>query len=233
MENKDIKRGHERGNVLFLILIAAALFAALSYAITQSGRSGGSDAQREKAKLSAAEIMNYATALQAAVSRMLIGDCNLSVLNFENNFDGGLHINPAAPVNGKCNVFDPPGGGVAAKKPAQGWSGDETFYYAGSAAISGLGLTCASAECADLVLVMHGVSEALCQELNDMNGYKIPVANLPTDTQQACPYKGTFDCNGNGNVEVVFSTPDLEGKHSFCYKDTVHGLTFMHAILER
>ena len=231
MENKK-NREHEHGNILFLVLIAAALFAALSYVVTQSSRSGG-DAEREKARLDAAEILNYATALQSSVGRMIIGGCALGTINFENDYDGTLHVNPNAPADRKCNVFDPPGGGVAAKKPEPGWATDSRFYYAGSAALSGVGLTCASSNCAELVLVLRGISQALCKQLNELNGYKTLIADLPTDTQQACPYKGTMDCNGNGNVEVIFSAPELSGKHSYCYNDSVHGLTFVHAILER
>lgn len=232
MENNRINRGSQNGNMLFLILIAAALFAALSYVVVQSSRTGSGDAEREKASLSAGEIMNYATSLQAALTRMIIGGCDPKLINFANGYET-LHVNPDAPPSKKCNVFDPPGGGVAPKAPDRGWASDAIFYYTGNQAFSGIGVTCANTDCADIAVVLRGVTEGLCRELNRMNGIKTPIPNLPTDTVQSCPYKGSFDCNGNGNVDVVFSAPELKDKNSICYRDTVHGLTFVHMILER
>jgi len=53
----------ERGNVLFLILIAVALFAALSYAVTSTGRTNDGGLQKEKQKLSEAELNRFTAAL--------------------------------------------------------------------------------------------------------------------------------------------------------------------------
>lgn len=58
-----------KGNALFLILIAVALFAALSYALTQSGRGGGG-IDREQAEIKAAEIVQYVGSIRHAATRL-------------------------------------------------------------------------------------------------------------------------------------------------------------------
>jgi hypothetical protein len=93
------------GNILFLILIAVALFAALSYTVTQMGRTPGSTIENEKAKLSQAEIDSYTAQLNQGKSRLeLINNCK--------NID---YTPPADQVAGdkSCHMFHPDGAGVA------------------------------------------------------------------------------------------------------------------------
>ena len=86
----------QRGNVLFLILIAVALFAALSYAISQSNRAGTGDVSREKADLIANQILQHAFAIQQTVDRLrLSGGVPLENIDFYRddmkNVDGTAH----------------------------------------------------------------------------------------------------------------------------------------------
>lgn len=80
-----------RGNILFIILLAVVLFAALSYAVTNSIRGGGKDGGDENAKTAATDIINYATLIENEVMRaMLVGGVEWNELNFYNQFSRGV-----------------------------------------------------------------------------------------------------------------------------------------------
>jgi hypothetical protein len=95
----------KKGNILFLILIAVALFAALSYTVTQMGRTPGNTIENEKTKLSQAEIDSYTAQLNQGKTRLeLINNCQ--------TID---YTPPADQVAGdkSCHMFHPDGAGVA------------------------------------------------------------------------------------------------------------------------
>lgn len=218
--------------MLFLILIAVALFAALSFVALQAGRPGVSDTTAERSRLLASRMLNLATAVQTAVGRLLLDGCSDTQISFENIYDS-LHVNPSAPVDKHCHVFNPAGGNVSAQKLDAGMATDTRFYFASSAAINGLGTTCAGSSCAEIVMMVRGVGQKLCEEINRLNGWNVSYSLLPSDTQTGCPFTGTYDCSGNSIVQVIFSNAQLSGKNSVCYNDTVYGPTYTQVILER
>lgn len=109
----------ERGNILFLILLAVVLFTALSYAVTQSMRGGGNDASKEVAQGKAADLMNYFVSLDTAVQRMRLDGIADYQLNFyyqsDSNFVFGTFDNTNC-TDDRCRVFSPGGGNVPGKK---------------------------------------------------------------------------------------------------------------------
>src|SRR5262245_7206132 len=119
MHKADIQRRGESGNVLVLLLIAVALFAALSYAVTQSSRSGGGDATSEKSLVSAAQLTQYPAGIRTSIVRMLINgvDVNSLVFNTPADFGAGKDVDdtstdPADVAIVKSAVFHPLGGGA-------------------------------------------------------------------------------------------------------------------------
>ena len=100
-----------RGNVLFLILIAVAMFAALAYAVTQSTGGGVVDISSEKSEMDVAKIENYEAAVNAALWRLkLANGCLDEEVSYET--PAGDYENPLSPVDYRCHVFRPEGGGV-------------------------------------------------------------------------------------------------------------------------
>ncbi len=162
----------ERGNILFLILLAVVLFAALSYAVTQSTRGGGNDASKESAQAKVSWLMNYFTQLDGAVQRMLTtGGVKDYELNFyyqsNSKFVNGNNDNTNC-TESRCRVFDPAGGGVSGQL-----MNDVIRDTSNSASVGRLfyiSVPGAGTDKPDIVYTVYKVQPAVCRAINKQAG---------------------------------------------------------------
>lgn len=234
----------QSGNVLFLILIAVVLFAALSYVVTQSTRTNAGSTESEKAQLNASQMINFVTLLKTAVTRMLlVNGCSETQLNFTNDVyvtTAGVHLmtnNPTSPLDGRCNVFDPRGGFVSPLfPPPEALAPSSTIYQPGHGymrviQILGIGTdgTTGTVSANDLVFVQANISKPTCVAINKLLGVSNPGGDAPT-----------FDATGWTNFNSSFAsaglvnTSELVGRHMFCaYSPLSSVYAFVTVVLER
>lgn len=176
----------QRGNVLFLILIAVALFAAMSYAVTQSGRGSGT-IERETALITAAQITQEAAVYRTAVNRMLLTGTDKTALQFE---DAGTSFLCTAGAN--CFFAAEGGANILPNPPAsaftQGVQVWQTFnggfcheYDGGICAGYGMSLAVAGIGTAakDTFIMYYPLKKAVCEAINKGLGISgIPGQNI-------------------------------------------------------
>lgn len=174
------KTSDERGNVLFLILLAVVLFAALSYAVTSAVQGGGNDTTKEQAKSYAAAITQFGTMLDNTVERLrLVGGCADTAIRF------------GASGTQSCRVYDSLGGGLTPLAVSEKWLDPyfasspwgTTFYYGsvfypGNVSIFGPGTNYN-----ELMLTIPFISDAVCQAINE--GLGLPYPLYPTGSNGA------------------------------------------------
>ena len=160
----------QRGNILFLILLAVVLFAALSYAVTSSTNGGGKNAGDEKAQSTVAEMMNYFASMDAAIQRMMLtGDVKDYELNFfyqtAHKYVVGGNDNTNC-TESRCRVFDPAGGAVAGRSfpitKGTGASVNGRIFYL---SVPGVGTSKP-----DIVYIVYAVASPVCLEINKRIG---------------------------------------------------------------
>lgn len=172
---------------MFLILIAVALFAALSYAVTKSSRGSG-NVNKEKNSLMAAQILQVGADLRAATQRLRIGGLAADDIRF--------HANASATAtctvdDGTC-LFMPSGGGAVFPEigntlPTEAFDASvantiiflETDEDSGSTGqaqvvIDGLG----TATGREAMLGIVGVTEGVCAAINKGLG----ITGIPVQT---------------------------------------------------
>lgn len=172
-----MKLASERGNALFIVLIAIALFGALTIAISNSG-SGQADIDDEKLALMATEMAQVAAEISDATNRLIaVNGCTAEQISYayDDNNDGNIngsdkYYNNSAPADNSCNVFHELGGGLTFPTAPEGASttGDN-YHISGASKIQQTGTNET-----ELVIYLKNVDPALCDQINvRSNGYDI------------------------------------------------------------
>jgi len=241
------------GNVLFLILIAVALFAALSYAVTTSTRSSGGSPSKEKARAAAATLLQQGTALRSAVMRVkLSNNCTDYTLDFTSNayvLNNGTAIQPAnsaAPGDKSCHLFDSNGGNMVPVFPPQdALATDDTSFavatqrklgsiavYAGQIYGVGTDGVGGTESANDIYYQILGLNKETCIAVNELVGATNP-SGLPGT---AATSGGASLYSGSLTTTLILNFSPNSGFPAVCIMNTAtnpYRYVFFFTLVER
>jgi len=213
---RQIHISHERGSAIFMILIGIALFAALSYTVGNMMRSGDAQAvPEEKAKVYAAQLVDYGNTIRQAVQNIRIDGCEETEISFTRESGDDYEHSPSVPA--KCQVFNATGGGAKYQlPPAEIYDGSD-YIFTGEHAAENIGTVCTNADCSDLIMVLENLDKAVCLAINERLGINNPSNDAPNDAGGAMsPFVGSYAYE---NVLLDEDT-ELDGQTAGCFRDT-------------
>ena len=229
-------REQEQGNVLFLILIAVALFAALSYAVTSSTRSSGGDAGSETNLISSAQITQYPSSVGTSIVRMIISGIGIDEIRFNrpDEFDDLDAVS--------IGVFHPQGG-AATYIPApadimlDGQAGDWTF----NAELEVPDIGIADANGNDIIAFLVGIKQSICRKINEEHGLGAVIPVLSSDLSSEYTTRMFDDGSTDYDFPAGTDEPDItDGSGSFdgqpfgCFQNAGGGdYVYYHVVVER
>ena len=221
---------NENGNILFLILIAVALFAALSYAVTSSTRSGGNDVSNDTFKLQYSTLQTFVAAQRSGLTRIIVGGVNVRDVNFFPPVDWTAQL--TTPTLIQQNLYHPSGGGV----PFQHLGIDQTYKNGSQVLtpfeIQDIGTTTGTMTGTDVLYAVQ-VTEGFCNYINRRLGYTGAIPDASS----------TFDYGGIENLSIAGSVYIAEintylslpahfiGKSEGCLWDSPNDFYFYYATL--
>lgn len=222
----------ETGNVLFYILIAVALLAALSYTIAGTSKNRVGGINQERSNLIATEILSTTNRLADAAAKLRLNGCQDTQISFE-TFKLNDYDNAAAPADETCHIFSINGGGLAFQQVnTQASANDQTalWHYTGDIAIDGVGTSCNTQNCAELIAFATNLNKSVCEQLNKLSsiaGTTIPAQPLIAST----PFTG--DYNDTDTIGNTTTSAPLFGKRAGCFENTTADRYSFYRVLSR
>lgn len=241
---KTPKRHAEKGNVLFLILIAVALFAALSYAVTSSSRSGGGDVNKESNLVKSSQITQYPASVRTSIIRMIVSS-GVSVDELE--FNRPSQFGNCLTGFEDC-VFHPSGGNATfVPAPADVVTGStpQAWVFNGENEINLVGTTTGgdapTSSTADIIAFLPNVQKAICEKINDelgIAGGTVPIeSNLDVTTEMinttgaAGGKVGLVSAASGGTIGGDVTT--LDSQAFGCFQMPANTYYYYHVLIEQ
>ena len=214
----------QSGNALFLILIAVALFAALSYAVTNSGRGGGG-IDREQASLIASQIIQEVGRVQTARMRLNISG-GYDQIHFDDSSEtssGNIYegLTPTRTGN-TVGIYAPGNGNLVPSIPDAAFtvvdSGTGVFMQYMAAGRDNDNNGSKDAElgttASDVILRINDLNRGVCEALNselrgapDIPTFLVPTGAGGTFSQVFNVADSTFSSAGTTTVVVMPEPP--------------------------
>ena len=178
-----MKQNNSSGNALWIILIAIALLAALTLAITRSSDKTEQTGDVERYRIHASEIMRFSKGVEQALGQMRMRGLAENDISFDGAGLPAVYTNPNC-ADASCRVFDKAGGGVAYRKPGNKYNDGTDWIITGSNDVVGVG----SAD-ADLIMILPNIDEGVCLQINRMLSV---TPGGPDNDIEFTPYTGSF-----------------------------------------
>lgn len=224
----------QRGNVLILVLIAAALFAALSFAVTKDWGTSSNMAAQEQARTYAAEMIQFGNNLRVAVDKMMllggVAELNGSGNGLLFSAPGANAAYGVAGAQPATEIFNPAGGKVAYLSPQPGACASACAYeFSGQYTVTGVGDDAKP----ELVMLVANVSKHVCETINattNPSWTSVPTGGALTLDR----FDGTAFGGGNA-ITLTGGGNEFVGKRSFCYKESAGAgrYIFVHVLRAR
>lgn len=229
----------QAGNALIYVLIAIALFGALSFTLSrQTDNSEASTLDQERLELLATQIITYTAQVKSIVDQMIFSGTDINELEFmlptHDDFNDAPHIH---------KLFHPQGGGLnLARLPknviSQTNNNPPAGWYIGrftNVDWSTLGPgNDADLPYQDVMLVAYQISKNLCANLNSKitGSTAIPIINEPLKEIfiDADFYNGDnvddFTTEGSGAI-----CEDCEGYSSLCVQNQTGNIFAFYTVI--
>lgn len=250
MENMSKKS--ESGNVLFLILIAVALFAALSYAVMSSTNTGGGDANDESNLVNSAAVTQYPASIKTAIIRQSVSKgvttptASSDIAAGTSGASGFLFNKPPfagiATADEYRLVFHPGGGGASYVQAingvlTSGATGDWLFNM--DFEVVNIGSTANGIDGNEIIAFLPDLTSSICSRINTELG----ISSTPTlasavtiadNLEQGGTISTANPADNALGTTLNATLSALDGKPYGCFRNGSAGpYTYYHVLLER